>query len=156
MKWERRSQGQSREADGTVEKSGEVKRPETVTFYSYQKVWKIEKKIYAIQNLVLPMPIDPWFLLYFCITWGICALVYELFPVLSAVPGVIRSLLVPAAISRFFMTKKLDGKTPLRFLRDGAVYLLMDRGTKIERFHQTSSREKKEAFDWKCSRGDER
>ena len=31
-----------------------------VTIYSYSKVWKVEKRIYAIQNLVLPVPIDPW------------------------------------------------------------------------------------------------
>ncbi len=40
-----------------------------VTIYR-QQVWKLRTRIYAIQNLVLPVPIDPWQLLYFGITWA--------------------------------------------------------------------------------------
>ena len=34
-------------------------KKQSVTVYSYRKVWFVEKKIYAFQNIVLPFPIAP-------------------------------------------------------------------------------------------------
>ena len=31
-------------------------KKQSVTVYSYRKVWFVEKKIYAFQNIVLPFP----------------------------------------------------------------------------------------------------
>ena len=64
-----------------------------VTIYSYSKVWKVEKRIYAIQNLVLPVPIDPWQLLYFGITWAAINLTFGALPGFSSIPVVIRFII---------------------------------------------------------------
>lgn len=41
-----------------------------VTIYSYSKVWKVEKRIYAIQNLVLPGPHRPMATAYILVSHG--------------------------------------------------------------------------------------
>ena len=92
------------------------KPSEKITLYSYHKIWKIEKKIYAIQNIVLPIPIDPWELLYFGATWVVCNVIFGLLPGVSNIPVMIRSIMLPFAISKFLMTKKLDGNNPLRYM----------------------------------------
>ena len=40
-------------------------KKQSVTVYSYRKVWFVEKKIYAFQNIVLPFPIAPYEVLEF-------------------------------------------------------------------------------------------
>ena len=41
--------------------------PKKINLRSYNKVWKIENRIYAIQNIVLPVPVSPREVLYFFI-----------------------------------------------------------------------------------------
>ena len=99
-----------------------------VTIYSYSKVWKVEKRIYAIQNLVLPVPIDPWQLLYFGITWAAINLTFGALPGFSSIPVVIRSILIPYLISKFLLTKKLDGKNPIRYMIGIVMFLFCSVG----------------------------
>ena len=125
----------------------------TITIYSYSKVWKIEKKIYAIQNFTLPMPIDPWQLLYFGITWLICNVIFSVLPGFSGIPVIIRSIMIPYAISKFVMTKKLDGKNPIRFFVGIIVFLFTEQGKTVEHFRSTPNKSVTEKFNWKCSQG---
>ena len=39
--------------------------PKKINLRTYNKVWKIENRIYAIQNIVLPVPVSPREVLYF-------------------------------------------------------------------------------------------
>lgn len=129
----------------------EEKPAEKILLYSYRKVWRIEKKLYAIQNFALPVPIDPWQLLYFGVAWVICNLIIGSIPGFKAIPVVIRSVLIPMAMARFAMTKRLDGKTPLRYFAGMFIYLLTEYGKCLEHFKSVPQESKTLKFDWNCS-----
>ena len=129
------------------------KPSEKITLYSYHKIWKIEKKIYAIQNIVLPIPIDPWELLYFGATWVVCNVIFGLLPGVSNIPVMIRSIMLPFAISKFIMTKKLDGKNPLRYMLGVITFLFVEQGKSVEFFQTTPDKEATIKLTWNCSEG---
>ena len=129
------------------------KPSEKITLYSYHKIWKIEKKIYAIQNIVLPIPIDPWELLYFGATWVVCNVIFGLLPGVSNIPVMIRSIMLPFAISKFLMTKKLDGKNPLRNMLGVITFLFVEQGKSVEFFQTTPDKEATIKLTWNCSEG---
>ena len=129
------------------------KPSEKITLYSYHKIWKIEKKIYAIQNIVLPIPIDPWELLYFGATWVVCNVIFGLLPGVSNIPVMIRSIMLPFAISKFLMTKKLDGKNPLRYMLGVITFLFVEQGKSVEFFQTTPDKEATMKLTWNCSEG---
>ena len=129
------------------------KPSEKITLYSYHKIWKIEKKIYAIQNIVLPIPIDPWELLYFGATWVVCNVIFGLLPGVSNIPVMIRSIMLPFAISKFLMTKKLDGKNPLRYMLGVITFLFVEQGKSVEFFQTTPDKEATTKLTWNCSEG---
>lgn len=129
------------------------KPSEKTTLYSYHKIWKIEKKIYAIQNIVLPIPIDPWELLYFGATWVVCNVIFGLLPGVSNIPVMIRSIMLPFAISKFLMTKKLDGKNPLRYMLGVITFLFVEQGKSVEFFQTTPDKEATIKLTWNCSEG---
>lgn len=124
---------------------------EGLTIYSYSKVWKIEKKIYAIQNIVLPVPIAPYSILYFVLTLLIFTLLSNFLPFLKHVPFVFRFLVIPFGITTFLEKIKFDGKSPIKYLFDYIKYLLFERYTYIERFNERSIVEEKYKINWKCS-----
>ena len=128
------------------------KPSEKITLYSYHKIWKIEKKIYAIQNIVLPIPIDPWEL-YFGATWVVCNVIFGLLPGVSNIPVMIRSIMLPFAISKFLMTKKLDGKNPLRYMLGVITFLFVEQGKSVEFFQTTPDKEATIKLTWNCSEG---
>ena len=129
------------------------KPSEKITLYSYHKIWKIEKKIYTIQNIVLPIPIDPWELLYFGATWVVCNVIFGLLPGVSNIPVMIRSIMLPFAISKFLMTKKLDGKNPLRYMLGVITFLFVEQGKSVEFFQTTPDKEATIKLTWNCSEG---
>ena len=129
------------------------KPSEKITLYSYHKIWKIEKKIYAIQNIVLPIPIDPWELLYFGATWVVCNVIFGLLPGVSNIPVMIRSIMLPFAISKFLMTKKLDGKNPLRYMLGVITFLFVEQGKSVEFFQTSPDKEATIKLTWNCSEG---
>lgn len=129
------------------------KPSEKITLYSYHKIWKIEKKIYSIQNIVLPIPIDPWELLYFGATWVVCNVIFGLLPGVSNIPVMIRSIMLPFAISKFLMTKKLDGKNPLRYMLGVITFLFVEQGKSVEFFQTTPDKEATIKLTWNCSEG---
>ena len=129
------------------------KPSEKITLYSYHKIWKIEKKIYAIQNIVLPIPIGPWELLYFGATWVVCNVIFGLLPGVSNIPVMIRSIMLPFAISKFLMTKKLDGKNPLRYMLGVITFLFVEQGKSVEFFQTTPDKEATIKLTWNCSEG---
>ena len=129
------------------------KPSEKITLYSYHKIWKIEKKIYAIKNIVLPIPIDPWELLYFGATWVVCNVIFGLLPGVSNIPVMIRSIMLPFAISKFLMTKKLDGKNPLRYMLGVITFLFVEQGKSVEFFQTTPDKEATIKLTWNCSEG---
>lgn len=129
------------------------KPSEKITLYSYHKIWKIEKKIYAIQNIVLPIPIDPWELLYFGATWVVCNVIFGLLQGVSNIPVMIRSIMLPFAISKFLMTKKLDGKNPLRYMLGVITFLFVEQGKSVEFFQTTPDKEATIKLTWNCSEG---
>ena len=65
-------------------------KKQSVTVYSYRKVWFVEKKIYAFQNIVLPFPIAPYEVLEFLAVVGAMLVMGRIFPILNNIPVVLR------------------------------------------------------------------
>lgn len=128
----------------------EVKR---VPIRSYNKVWKIEDRIYAIQNIVLPVPVSPRQVGYFLLIAGVIFVVSMLLPLFSVLPSVIRFIAIPVALTQFLLKKKLDGKMPQRYFTAWLRYQYT-RNQYIERFQEHPSKGlEKMRVDWCCTRG---
>lgn len=124
-----------------------------IIIYSYSRVWKVEKKLYAIQNLILPVPIDIWQVFYFVILWGIFNVIFGGLPGFKQIPVVIRSLLIPFITSRFLLTKKLDGKNPIHYIIGIIRFLFVEQGKVLETFRMKPMKKQTVKLCWNCSRG---
>jgi len=85
-------------------------KKQSVTVYSYRKVWFVEKKIYAFQNIVLPFPIAPYEVLEFLAVVGAMLVMGRIFPILNNIPVVLRYGMLPYVTVKYLMKVKLDGK----------------------------------------------
>lgn len=124
-----------------------------VKIYSYTKVWKVEKKIYSISNISLPMPVNPYDLLAFVGVALIMLLLSNLIPALNAIPVVLRYLAIPYACVNYLMKKKVDGKNPLMYLIGCIYFWLTEKGRYLQHFRYYNDKKEKEVIQWKCSRG---
>lgn len=124
-----------------------------VTLYSYEKVWKVEKKIYAFGNIVLPVPIRPYDLLYFILFLFTMIFLSNIFTIITNIPIMIRLGLIPYFLARFVQKKKLDGKNPIKYFFGYLKYIFLDKGTYIEHFKKNpDKKEQKIKIDWVCSK----
>lgn len=124
-----------------------------VKLYSYLKVWKVEKKIYAISNMALPVPVNPYDLLYFL---GVLFLIYilgRIIPVIASIPGIIRLVLLPYGITKYMVKVKLDGKNPIKYFTGYISYAATEKGRVIEKYQIRSLKSKSVKLKWNCSEG---
>lgn len=120
---------------------------------AYNKVWQIENRIYGILNYVLPVPIRPREAGYFMVLAGVLYLLGALIPALTYLPSVLRFLILPILLTRFFARKKLDGKPPQRYFLCWLRYQ-WTRGDYLERFQTHPSRARETLrLDWCCTQG---
>lgn len=82
---------------------------------TYNSVWKVEKVLYGIQDIPLPIPLTyrqiGFFAGGFILVW-----VLNQFPPLSLIElGLIEYIFLPGLFSWFFTKQLLDGKAPHRF-----------------------------------------
>lgn len=94
---------------------------------SYSKVFKIEKKIYALQNIRLPVPVKPMEVFFFILGMGIVLILSTLIPLMDSIPllnvPVLRYIALPYGFMYFVLRKKFDGKNPIKFILDFAIYI---------------------------------
>ncbi len=123
-----------------------------IILYSYRKVWFVEKKIYAIQNIVLPVPVNPYELLEFIIAAGVMLFLCRLIPALENVPSMIRYVIIPYIIVKYLMKLKLDGKNPVKYFISLVPYLIT-KGFYVEHFQSYPDKQEKIKLSWFCSKG---
>lgn len=100
---------------------------------SYNKINVVEKKIYAIQNLRLPMPINLYAASYFLVISAIIFVLGKVIPFIQEIPPIIRIFIIPFVITKYFRQKKLDGKKPYKFVIDWIVFMF-NKNNEYERF----------------------
>lgn len=61
--------------------------------------------------------------------------------------------MIPFAISKFLMTKKLDGKNPMRYIAGVVTFLFSEQGKIMEFFREAPEKESAVRIDWNCSEG---
>lgn len=112
---------------------------------SYSKVFKVEKKIYALQNIRLPVPVKPMEVFFFFLGVGIVFILSALIPLMNSIPllsvPVIRYLGLPYGFMYFILRKKFDGKNPIKFILDYAIYV-SNKYKQFERFNPVIMQEK--------------
>lgn len=125
-----------------------------IRLFSYNKVWKFEKKIYAIMNLVLPVPISTNDALYFGFSFAVMYIMGRMLPLVESIPAAIRCLIIPYGMMKFLTKKKLDGKNPIKYFCGYLYYIFYERHTYLEKFKTNSIiKEEKLVINWSCSRG---
>lgn len=123
----------------------------SIRLYSYNKVWKSEKKVYALGNIILPVPVAIYDALYFVITLLVMLAIGNIIPITEHIPFVFR-IAIPIGITKFLRKKKLDGKNPIKYLWSYLIYILIDKYSYIERFNLHPVRKKEEyKINWNCS-----
>lgn len=124
-----------------------------VTLYSYSKVWKVEKKVYSLFDIILPAPINPYTIVVFIfVLLGFMGL-ERLLPILTKIPVILRYLVLPYLSAQYLMKKKLDGKNPLKYLLGIIIYLITERSFYIEKFTKYPAVEESIKLNWKSSKG---
>lgn len=123
-----------------------------ITLYSYRKVWFIEKKIYAVQNIVLPVPVNPYEILEFIGVVGIIMLFTRIVPALENVPPILRYAAIPYLVVKYLMKLKLDGKNPVKYFV-GLIPYIFTKTQYIEHFKAYPNRQESVKLNWFCSRG---
>lgn len=126
---------------------------ESIRIYSYSKIWKLENKIYAIQNIQLPAPVSPTQLIYFAGTAVFILIICKIIPLFGAIPAVLKYGAVPLIISNFLLTKKLDGKNPIKYFIGFLVFLFAESDNCLERFQEKKCKEKPFKLEWNTSKG---
>lgn len=126
--------------------------PQRVRVYSYQKVWNIEKKIYAIQNITLPVPVNPYEFLEFLSLALLMMVLGRIFPVINHIPTLLRYLLFPYIVVKYLMKLKLDGKNPMKYLV-GLIPYVFAKHRYLEKFRSYDQGSYKVKFQWNCSKG---
>lgn len=82
----------------------------------YNQVFRIEKTVYSIQGISLPLPVSYRQMAFFAITL-LFMLVLHKFPPFSFIDWyLVKFVGIPAIAAWFFTRKTLDGKAPHRFL----------------------------------------
>ncbi|MFV0518351.1 MAG: TcpE family conjugal transfer membrane protein [Aminipila sp.] len=107
---------------------------------SYRKVWKFERKLYAIDDIKLPIPINPDEAVYFALGIFITIGLLKILPFLNAIPFIVRYMVFPYGLMKFLTKKKFDGKLPHRFLIGYFDYLGQPK--KIARFKPSTTYKK--------------
>lgn len=123
-----------------------------VRVYSYRKVWHIEKKIYAIQNIALPFPVNPYDFLEFCLVAGAMLLLGRIFPALKVIPGVLRYGALPYVVVRYLMKIRMDGKNPIKYFM-GLIPYLFQKNHYQERFKTYKADPQRVRLRWYCGMG---
>ncbi len=124
-----------------------------IIIYSYRKVWNIEKKIYAFQNIRLPFPINPYELLEFIGVALLMVMLGKLLPFLSGIPTVLKYLAFPYVVTHYITKKKLDGKNPVKYLWGCCVYFFTLRNNYLQQLKRHPKKQTKITLSWNCSRG---
>ncbi|MCL1832810.1 MAG: conjugal transfer protein, partial [Oscillospiraceae bacterium] len=123
-----------------------------VIIRSYAKTWKIDSRIYAIGNIILPFPITMTEVGYFVISVLLVLLISSVIPPLTAIPSLIRYLVAPIMLTRVVSRQKVDGMNPIKFFGTLIVHLFTNK-LYVERFKYHNLRENsKNKLDWWCSR----
>lgn len=96
-----------------------------VLLRSYNRAWKYERKIYAIDKLRLIIPIAVEELEYFVVGLLLTLMLLKILPFLNELPFIIRFLLLPYGLMKFLTKKKFDGKPAHKFLIGYVQYLML-------------------------------
>lgn len=123
-----------------------------VKIYSYTKVWKWEKKIYAISNIPLPVPVNPFDLLYFIGIALFMLILGKIIPSITVVPVMLRFVAFPYIVTNYLMKKKVDGKNPVKYFI-GCLKFLFTKGTFLQAFKRHPDKKEKITLKWQCSMG---
>lgn len=96
---------------------------------SYTSIWNVEKVIYAISDLPLPVPLTfsqmAWFIALF-----LAVVLFGNIPPLSMIDSVILKYLgIPAGLTWFMSRKTFDGKRPFQFLKAVFLYFFRSKVT---------------------------
>jgi hypothetical protein len=115
---------------------------------SYESVWKTDKHIYAILNIVLWRPVSIMEFLTFSGALAFVLFLEAIFPPFAAIPALLRVLALPLGLTWLMLQFRPEGMHPLKFV---ALWLahMFTRDEFVERFKRYNPRsERKIKMKW--------
>ncbi|MGX1195941.1 conjugal transfer protein [Metabacillus sp. SLBN-84] len=114
---------------------------------TYNSVWKVEKVLYGIQDIPLPIPLTYRQIGFFAggvfVVW-----VLNHFPPLSLLQlGLVEYLFLPGVFAWFFTKQLLDGKAPHRFFMSATRYFMSPHH--MNRYKEVSDRKRPYQYEGK-------
>jgi hypothetical protein len=94
-----------------------------VRLRTYRQVWSTERVIYQIERVRLPFPVSFRQAGVFGAAMAVMFLISRI-PLVAALPGLLRYIVIPAAVTWFLTKQRLDGKPPLAWLLTMLKYAL--------------------------------
>lgn len=111
---------------------------------TYNTVWKVEKMLYGIQDIPLPIPLTYRQIGFFAGGFALVWLLNKIPPLSLIHLGLIEYLFLPGLFSWFFTKQLLDGKAPHRFFTRVVQYHLSPH--LINRYKEVSDTKKPYKF----------
>jgi hypothetical protein len=104
----------------------DLREPRRETLRPYTQIWRLPFRIYSIDNMKLPIPINPWDAGYF-LTGILMVYLFTNFTELLHIPFykipiIARYSIIPYLVLKFFQVVKPDGKKPHRYFIDRLIF----------------------------------
>lgn len=107
----------------------------------YNQVFRIEKTVYSIQGISLPLPVSYRQMAFFLGTLVVMVVLHRFPPVSWIDWYLVKFVGIPAIVAWFFTRKTLDGKAPHRFIIRYIEHYF--RGTHFARYQEIEKPKKK-------------
>lgn len=92
---------------------------------SYTSIWKVEKVLYGLQDVTLPIPLTFSQMEWLLASEALMAFILNKLPPLCYSDNfLLKWIVVPAGITWFMSKKTFDGKKPYSFLKSVIAYFL--------------------------------
>lgn len=96
---------------------------------NYTSIWNVEKMIYALSDVELPVPLTLTQIGWFTFTM-LAVMIFKNVPPISLTDNVlIKYGLIPVGVTWFMSQKTFDGMKPYNFLKSVVSYLLRPKET---------------------------
>lgn len=96
---------------------------------NYTSIWNVEKVIYALSDVNLPVPLTFTQIAWFMAIFMLVLMLQNLPPFSMIDSALIKFAVIPAGITWLMSQKTFDGKKPYSFLRSVFLYIIRSKET---------------------------
>lgn len=96
---------------------------------SYTSLWRVDRVIYALGDVSLPVPMTSWQIAWFVGSFMAVLIFGSVFPLSLISNTLVKNIAIPILVTWFMCAKSFDGKKPYSYLRSIVRYTLRPKET---------------------------